>query len=202
VDATPVLRAALQRLQAWVKDGKAPPANLYPTLKDGTLVSGDKAGFPAVPGVNWPATAVARPLIDYGPTFDKGFVTKVLPVVMPKSYPTLVPKVDADGNETSGIRLPDVAVPQATVTGWALRAKDLPAAGELCYLDGSRIPFAKTKAERDASGDPRLSMQERYEKPSRYVSKVEDAAEALAKKGYLLDEDVDRIVAKAKTVTF
>jgi Alpha/beta hydrolase domain len=202
VDATPVLRVALQHLQRWVKDGTAPPPSQYPTLKDGTLVPGNRAGFPAVPGVNWPATALPRPIFDYGPNFAKGILTKVLPGVSTRSYPTLVPKVDADGNETSGIRLPDVAVPLATVTGWALRAKDLPAAGELCFLDGSRIPFAKTQAERQAAGDPRLSLQERYTTPADYVSKVEAAATALAKQGYLLDEDVERIVAKAKTVVF
>jgi hypothetical protein len=199
-DLTPVLRTTLLSLDRWVKDGTAPPTSRYPRLADGTLVPGDKEGFPKVPGVNWPAPAVARPVLDYGPNFAKGILSKVPPERKAKAYPTLVPKVDADGNETSGVRLPDIAVPRATVTGWALRAEGLPAAGELCWLDGSRIDFAKTKAERESSGDPRLSLQERYGDPAAYVAKVEQAAQALAQEGYLLGEDVERIVEKAREV--
>ena len=104
-----------------------------------------------------------RPRIDYGPDFDKGIIGKALPVALKDSYRVLVPKVDADGNEIAGLRLPDVTVPTGTATGWNVRAPDAGGAGELCYLDGSFVPFAKTKAEREAKHDPRPSLDERYQ---------------------------------------
>ena len=76
--------------------------------------------------------------------------------------------------------LPDVAVPTATATGWSVRSAGAGGAGELCYLDGSYLPFAKTKAEREATGDGRLSLEERYHGPADYAAKVHDAAVALA----------------------
>ena len=201
VDARPALRALLIGLDRWVQGGAPPPPSRYPRVDDKTLVPAEQVGFPSVPGVTWPAGAQPRPLLDYGPDFDKGLISKVLPAVLPKAYPTLVPKVDADGNEIAGIRLPDIAVPRATMTGWALRAKGLPAAGELCMLDGSTIPFAKTKAERDASGDPRPSLQERYRDQADYIEQVRKASQTLEQQGYLLQEDVTRIVAQAAMAT-
>jgi len=113
-----------------------------------------------------------------------------------------VPKVDADGNEIGGIRLPTVAGPVGTATGWSVRAQGSGGAGELCYLDGSYIPFAKTKAEREASGDSRPSLEERYRDHADYAARIEQAAVALARERYLLDEDVKRIVAKASSANW
>ena len=104
---------------------------------------------------------------------------------------------DQDGNETSGVLLPDISVPTATAMGWSVRSANAGGAGELCYLDGSYLPFAKTKAEREASGDGRLSLEERYRSPADYAAKVHDAALSLARDGYLLPEDVDRLSARA-----
>src|SRR5262249_29206114 len=117
----------------------------------------------------------------YGPDFAKGIVGKVLPVALADRYRVLVPKVDRDGNETSGILLPEIAVPTATAMGWSVRSAAAGAAGELCYLDGSYLPFAKTKTEREATGDGRLSLEERYKGPAEYAAKVRAAAEALAR---------------------
>jgi len=114
----------------------------------------------------------------------------------------LVPKVDRDGNETSGIVLPDVAVPTATSTGWSVRSANAGGAGELCYLDGSYLPFAKTKAEREASGDMRPSLAERYRDPADYAAKVRAAAEDLQRQGYLLAEDVERISTRASSAAW
>ena len=113
------------------------------------------AAIPDFPLANGPNP---RPRFDYGPDFGKGIIGKTLPVVLNDTYRVLVPDVDADGNETSGVRLPEVAVPTATTTGWAVRAAEAGAGGELCYLDGSSVPFARTKAERAARGDPRPSL--------------------------------------------
>jgi hypothetical protein len=196
IDYAPLMRAALASLDRWVKDGTPPPPSRHPRIDDDTLVemTGPAVkipGFVAAKGPN------QRPRFDYGPDFAKGIIGNVLPVATAERYRVLVPKVDQDGNETSGIRLPDIAVPTATAMGWSVRSATAGGAGELCYLDGSYLPFDKTKAEREASGDGRLSLEERYGGPADYAAKVHDAAAALAKDGYLLPEDVERISARA-----
>ncbi len=201
IDYAPLLRAALASLDRWVKDGAPPPPSRHPRIDDGTLVemTGPTVkipGFVAAKGPN------QRPRFDYGPDFAKGIVGNVLPVATAERYRVLVPKVDQDGNETSGVRLPDIAVPTATAMGWSVRSANAGGAGELCYLDGSYLPFAKTKAERAASGDGRLSLEERYRGPADYAAKVHDAAAALARDGYLLPEDVERISARAAEVAW
>src|SRR5262249_32793426 len=107
-----------------------------------------------------------------------------------------------DGNEIGGVRLPDIAVPTATAMGWSVRAANAGGAGELCYLDGSDLPFAKTKAEREAGGDGRLSLEGRHNGRRDHAGEVPDAAAALAKDGFLLPEDVERISARAATAAW
>ena len=116
------------------------------------------------------------------------------PKLLGTPYPVFVPKTDADGNDIAGVRVPDVAVPVATYTGWALRADGL----DGCDAAGQRIPFARTKAERLASGDPRLSLEERYPDHATYVSAVARAAAALNAERLLLDEDVAAYTAAAQ----
>ena len=111
-----------------------------------------------------------------------------------KPFPLVVPQVDADGNETSGVRSASVQWPLATFTGWNLRAKDIGAPDELFSMQGSWIPFARTRAERVKTGDPRLSIEERYASRAEYLEKVRAAARRLADNGYLLDRDVVRAV--------
>jgi len=200
-DYAPLMRAALVALDRWVKDGAPPPPSRHPRIDDGTLV--DMTGpAVAIPGFVAAKGPNARPRIDYGPDFAKGIVGSVLPVALADRYGVRVPKVDRDGNETSGILLPDIAVPTATAMGWSVRSANAGGAGELCYLDGSYLPFAKTKAEREATGDGRPSLEERYKDPADYVAKVRDAALALQKDGYMLPEDVERISHKAATVAW
>jgi hypothetical protein len=112
-------------------------------------------------------------------------------------YKILVTKVDADGNDLAGIRLPATRVPLATFTGWNLWKEGL-AEDELCGLFGSYIPFAQTKQERAQSGDPRLSLEERYKDHDDYVQKVSRAARCLVEDRYLLPEDAARIIEEAK----
>jgi hypothetical protein len=199
-DYRPFLRAALVNLDRWVKDGVPPPASRYARIADGTLV--EKVTFPALSGLTPTPAPSQRPLIDYGPDFDKGIIGKTLPVMLKESYRVLVPKVDADGNEVAGLRLPAITVPTGTATGWNARAPEAGAAGELCYLEGSFVPFAKTKAEREAKHDPRPSLAERYQNPAAYVERVRQAATALQRDGYLLEEDVTRMVERAAAVTW
>jgi hypothetical protein len=196
VDYRPLLRAALASLDRWVKDGTVPPPSRHPRIADGSLVETIAPGA-AVPGFPPAKAPNPRPRFDYGPDFGKGIISKTLPVALKDTYRVLVPAVDADGNETSGIRLPDIAVPTATSAGWAVRSAEAGAAGELCYLDGSSVPFARTKAEREAKGDPRPSLEERYRDAADYLAKVHKAASALAQEGYLLPEDVQRIADRA-----
>jgi Alpha/beta hydrolase domain len=132
-----------------------------------------------------------------GPDFAKGIISKVPPAVLAGAYTVLVPQVDRDGNEIGGIRLPDITVPLATATGWALRARRAGGAGELCYLDGSYIPLAKIKSERITMGDNRLSLEERHRDKADYVAQITRAAEALEKDGYILAEDRRRIIDRA-----
>ena len=127
-------------------------------------------GFPNIPGVTYNGLKTTRYLFNYGPDFyATGIPTINPPVVTPPYqdnpangpiYPSFVPKTDRDGNDIAGVRLPDVTVPLATYTGWALRAGAQASDG--CEAAGQYIPFPKTKADRIASGDPRLSIEERY----------------------------------------
>lgn len=113
------------------------------------------------------------------------------------SLPLLVPQVDADGNDVAGIRLPDVAVPLATYTGWNFRRADIGGTQLLVSLVGSYVPFARTAAEREARRDPRVSIGERYPSRAAYLTKIRDAAATLVRERYLLAEDVDSVVRRA-----
>lgn len=185
---TPALRALLVALDEWVSEGKPPPASRTPRLADGTLVAVEQLKFPSIPGV-----VVARRVNELGVLRDW-----VKPEMdMSKPYRVLVPQVDADGNETSGIRLLDIAVPLATHTGWNLYKAPFPE-GELCDRDGSYSPFAATRAAREANGDPRPSLEERYGDHAGYVRRVVEAANRLVTERLLLREDAEQIIARAK----
>ena len=194
------LRALLTDLDAWVSKDTAPPADRLPRIADGTLVPPlpqHVYGFPNIPGVVYNGIAHTGDLWDFGPDFDKGLLTVLPPKLVGTPYPVYVPKADADGNDIAGVRLPDVTVPVATFTGWALRADGL----DGCDAAGQRLDFAKTKAERLAAGDPRPSLEERYPDHAAYVAAVRSAAEALRIERFLLDEDVARYVAAAQAAS-
>ena len=182
----PAVRALLVALDEWVVSGKEPPPSRIPTLAGGTLVEPDKTGFPAVPGA-----AVVKVTNQVAPPGDW-----VHPRPADKAYRTLVCKVDADGNESAGVRLPDIAVPLATYSGWNEYKPPYPA-GELADRDGSCLPFAVDKAARQAAGDPRPSIAERYKSGADYVAKVEAVVSALQKDRLLLAEDAKSYVERA-----
>jgi hypothetical protein len=135
---------------------------------------------------------------DYGARIGEGILENAPPLALPYRYKVLVPAIDADGNEMGGVRVPEQAVPFATSTGWALRSKEAGAAGELCHLDGSLWPFARTQEERLAAKDPRPSMAERYGTRADYLEKVRGAAVKLREQGFLLPEDVEKITSRAE----
>ena len=191
-----ILRALMVAMDLWVTKRIAPPPSRYPNVTDRTLVPPTRNGFPKIPGVNFVALHNRQLFLDYGKNILRGKMEAHPPKPLDKVYEILVPKVDADGNDIGGIRLPAVEVPIGTYTGWNLRPRGL-AEGELSGLLGSFIPFARSKAERRQKGDPRLSLQERYEDKVDYVKQVARAARSLVEQRYLLPQDAERMITEA-----
>src|SRR5262249_44361232 len=121
----------------------------------------------------------------------------MLPPRPGRAFGSLVSAVDDDGNEVAGVVLPELAVPLATHTGWNLRHPDIGGAEQLLVFAGSTIPFSRTRLERERSHDPRRSVEERYGSRADYLGRVREAARALARERYLLEEDVELSVAAA-----
>lgn len=194
-DYRPFLRALLTTLDAWVRRGVEPPASVYPRIADGSLVGWDQpsSGFPALPGVRYPEVIQSPSFWDYGPDFLSRRIMTQQPPKRGIDYVVKVPRCDRDGNELSVLRLPRLSVPVGTYTGWALRNREIGADTELLSLTGSFIPFPKTVSEREAAGDPRASIAERYGSFDEFRARYFDAARTLAKQRLWLDEDVDRL---------
>lgn len=196
-------RALLVALERWVLEGIQPPKSQISTLREGTLVASDQAsiGWPNIPGVKYTGLLNALTLLDFGPQFDareeSGILREPPTVVTGRDYVVLVPKVDSDGNEIAGIRSTTLRAPLGTYTGWNLRRAGF-AEDEVCGLQGTFVPFKKTRAGREAAGDPRPSLEERYGDHAGYVAAVREAAEELVGQGFLLPEDAARLVAQAE----
>ena len=204
--SSPMRSALMQSLVQWVTKGTPMPPSKYPTIAGGTLVQNTSAamGFPNIPGRPSP-DGLLYPLLDYdlGPHFNykdaSGFLVKV-PTIK-QVLPQLVVKVDADGNEVAGVKSPLEMAPLGTYTGWNVVSSG-PFKGEMCLSAspvGGFIAFAKTKADRLASGDPRLSLEERYHTHDGYVQAVSGAAAKLVKEGYLRQSDADTMIAQAQS---
>jgi hypothetical protein len=146
-------------------------------------------GFPRIPGVTYNGLMTTGDLFDYGAGFDQGILTTLPPVSQGSPYPTFVPKTDSDGNDIAGIRLPEVAVPLATYSGWGTRAAAF-AGDDLCDAAGAMLRFPGTLSERVAAGDPRASIEERYGDHWGYVLRVANAALELYHQRFLLWDDV------------
>ena len=193
VDYRPLMRAALYHLDRWVTHDAEPPPNRYPNHAERTIIYvHDVANwFRALPGVEFPDYQKTIHRLDFGP--DRATPAQIPPAVG-AAYPSLVSSLDADGNEIGGVRLPAIAVPLATYTGWNVRHADIGGAGQALApggtVVGGAIPFALTRAERLASGDVRPSIEERYASRDEYLARVREYADALAAAGYLLAEDV------------
>jgi Alpha/beta hydrolase domain len=192
-------RALLTDLTAWVVDGTSPPSSRYPTVADGTLVPANRIGFPKIPGVNFTALYNSRQFLYRGQQFDfvdmSGILTE--PPIEVDDYNVLVPRVDLDGLDVAGVRSVAVSAPIGTNVPWNYRAAGF-GEGDLCDLSGSFFAFATTKAQRLANGDPRLSLQERYDNHQGYVDAVSEAAEDLVADRLLLPADADSIIAAAQ----
>jgi hypothetical protein len=188
----------------WVMKDIPPPPSVYPTLASGLLVDPTKEaiGFPTIPGVPPGApTGLVNPLLDYdwGPNFNyidgSGVPTKMPPGIK-NVIRMKVPRVDADGNELGGVPAVLREAPLGTYLGWNVVADGFHK-GRLCNYAGGMVPFARTRAERMANGDPRLSLEERYKTHEGYVEAVRAAAAKAVTAKFLLQEDADKLVAAA-----
>ena len=191
-----LLRACLVNLDRWVTEGVPPPAGRHPRVDDGTAVTPETLAkvFAAIPGARYPRRHARPQRVDFGADAELRRVSRTPPRVG-TAYGTRVSAVNADGNETGGVILPELVVPLATHTGWNLRHPDIGGGDQLLVFAGATLPFARTGAERDATGDPRASIAERYASRSDYLARLHDAAQALVKDGYLLEEDVETSMA-------
>jgi hypothetical protein len=192
-------RKLLVSLNRWVTDGVEPPPNAYPRISNATLVPPEKLNFPKLPNLTPPGTTNIHKAyrVDYGADFvTKGLITEQPPKLQ-SAYPMLVPQVDPDGNDLPGIRLPEIAIPLATYLGWNFFNERSGPTNELAALTGSFIPFARTRADRERTNDPRPSIEERYQSREQYLDLISKSANDLAAKGYLLREDIPRIVQQA-----
>jgi hypothetical protein len=196
LDYRPVVRALFAALDRWIVDGVEPPPSRYPRLADGTLVPRASGGWPAIPGFTFPPPQIVAYRLDFGPNWVKG-VVDFEPPKIGRPYGVRVPAVDADGNDRAGVRLPDIAVPLATQAGWNFRHPSIGAPEHLAGEIGSYIPFARTKAARTRSGDPRRSIEERYASKDDYLQKITAASLELMEAGFLLSQDLVDIRERA-----
>jgi hypothetical protein len=193
-------RALLVALRDWVVDGTEPPESDYSSLGRGSLVKQSEIHIPYVPATNFTVSGVTnqKVYLDRGRRFDVEDVSGIMaePPIPGAAYTVLLPQVDADGNPIDGLRNTNVQAPLGTYTGWNIRKPGF-SEGDSCDLTGGFIPFFKTKADREAAGDPRLSLEERYPNHDDYVAKVTAAANDLVSKRLLLPEDAASIIAAA-----
>ena len=206
VSTSMFFRANLDGMDRWATDGTAPPPSRIPTRANGTLVGVEewRRQFPVIPGVATPISPNVLPLLDFGPEAEREILREP-PRLVPagntpdgpgKRYTVLVPSVDRDGNDVPGVRAPMVEAPLGTYTGWNLRARGHGHGAQLRF-EGSYIPFPKSRQERQITGDPRLSILERYADKAAYVAAITAAARELVAQGLMLEEDVTRCVEAA-----
>jgi hypothetical protein len=198
------MRALRQALTDWVVKGSLPPESRYPTLARGELVPPARGamGFPVIPGAPAPDNLInSLPNYDFGPDFrynDLSGAISLQPPVMRGTVPMVVPRTDADGNETGGVPSVLHQAPLGTYLGWNVTASGY-LKGRACGFSGGFIPFARTREQRLASGDPRPSLEERYGTHETYVQKVRDAAKRLVEERFLLQDDAARLVREAES---
>jgi len=198
VDYSPLLRAVLANLDRWVTDGVEPPPSAVPRLADGTGVPAEatRPSFTRIPGARFPDRIERPRRLDFGPDVARGIVHE-LPPKIGAPFVTFVPSVDDDGNDIPGVRPVELGAPLATFTGWNPRHPDQGVPGDLMSMLGSTLPFAVTRAAREASGDPRPSLEERYGSRGAYLARAREAAVRLAAERHMLAEDVDAVVERA-----
>jgi alpha/beta hydrolase family protein len=196
LDYRPVLRALFVALDQWVRQGTPPPLSRYPKLADRALVARAQLNVKGYGTIKTPASP------QLAVRLDSGERTPGVPTIVPPRagtpYAIFVPQVDEDGNDIGGIRVPELAVPLATFTGWNLRHPSTGAPGDLVQLGGSYLPFARTREEREKTGDTRASISERYASREEFLGRVEKASRALVAERLLMPEDLVHILQRAE----
>jgi hypothetical protein len=166
---------------------------MVPNLAAGSLVGGDARQPPApIPG--YPYSGI------HTRAFSMDWASGAFPPPERGEYVVYVPKVDGDGMAAGGVRMPIIAAPKATYTGWNPRAEGYGSTA-FCALQGGVLPFAETRAARIAAADPRPSLEERYATADAYVAAVRRAAEDLVRRRLMLAEDVEPQVQAARADT-
>jgi hypothetical protein len=181
------LRALLLAMQAWLVNGTPPPGSRFPHIAEEELTPLTSFNFPHVRGAHVSERKREAYRLDFSTE----------PPSAGAAFPTLVPQVDDEGNELGGIRMPEVAVPLASYTGWNLRSAAIGAPSEPVAFFGSWIPFAKTRQARAVADDPRESIEERYAGEEDYLAQIDAAARELAKAGFVLPGDLDLLHQRA-----
>jgi Alpha/beta hydrolase domain len=190
-------RAMITNMDAWVHNGTPPPESNYPKIADGTLVPLDEYAFPAIPGLNKAHEANEAWHLDFGANWRDGILS-LQPPKVGQQFPVMVPQVDADGNERDGVRLPEIVVPLATYASWNLRDPSIGAPDQRVSFEASYLPFPKTAAERQKTGDPRKSIAERYANREDYLTRCGRALDELVKQRRILAEDRPALLHRAE----
>jgi len=190
-------RAMIANMDAWVRSDTQPPPGSYPKISERTLVPLRDYAFPDIPGVQKAHEASAAYRLDYGPKWREGILTAQPPKVG-DAFPLLVPQVDSDGNEQDGVRLPEILVPLGTYAGWNLRDPAIGAPDQRVAFEASYIPFARTAAERQKSGDPRKSVEERYSGRDDYMRQFIKVTDELVKQRWILLEDREAVIHRGE----
>jgi hypothetical protein len=157
-------------------------------------------GWPAIPGAPTPDGKI-NPFIDYD--FGRAFRYRdasgvaAQPPAMVRVLPSLVPRVNEDGNEMAGVPSVQLLVPLGTYTGWNEFTAGYER-GRGCGFAGGFIPFARTRAERVARNDPRRSLEERYGSHAGFVERVRQAVAAQRAAGFLREDDAAALLAAAE----
>jgi len=196
INEQPTFRALLLDLDRWVRNDTQPPANAYPTVASGSLISPERYAqlFPKGTGLTPPSAAFVPRHHDFGSRFTSQGIVDRLPPIAGTPYAVLVPSPDADGTDASGVRPIEVTVPLGTYTGWNPRKASTGFAWAFDRFEGSFQPFARTEVERKAAGDPRPSVEARYGSREVFVEKTRAAADKAVADHFLLAEDVRRVV--------
>jgi hypothetical protein len=193
-------RALLVALRDWVIRGTEPPISLYPTLDSDTLAPLSNIHYPYIPAVNFTLAGITTQkfYLDRGPLFNVEDISGVMrePPLKRGAYSVRQPQVDADGNTIAGLPSTNMLVPLGTYLGWNVRKAGF-SEGDSCDLTGAFVPFFRTLAQRQAAGDPRPSIQERYPTHADYVAKVTAAANSLVSRRLLLPEDATFLINQA-----
>ncbi|PEN06059.1 hypothetical protein CRI93_11310 [Longimonas halophila] len=193
-------RALLVRMVEWVDEETAPPESQYPRIETGTLAAVEAVDAPAIPGLAFPKVMHTAYRADYGPRWRTDGVVTAQPPRLDSPFPGRVPQVDSLGNEVGGVRNVGVRAPLATYLPWNLRV-DAPAnKNEMTDFYGTYVPLPTTKAKKEATGDPRPSIETLYDSRSAYQDQVQQAADALIEQGFLLPDDRERVVERAAQV--